>query len=670
MRRTLLAFAVLAGTALVLPTSAAAAPATDNIQLFPLATRFFDSASTPLTPGVAQALTFGYPRVIANLGLSSVTQPTWVYAHPCGQPVDRSKPAAAFDEPGFNSVNLVPVNIGSCITMIGSARVTVDLVASQGPGAGAPYVELPESVEVPVSPTGTSTRVNLRVAGVPANATAAVVFAEVLAPERGSVDWMLTNCSGLDLGQRLVAGNDEYSDNLFIIPIDSVGDACFRSLTGQSPVEARIWVDGYLAPGAAPAPAGPRFVGTADQRQPGFVAVPPNRLFDTRQAAAPVQGGTIYRYRFNGLPADATAVAFNLTATQTGGAGFVSAYPCDAGQPPDVSNVNFTGANQTVPNFAIVSLGATQEICFFALTTTHLFADIAGYYVSGGGDGFVPAAPDRLFDTRTSLGRIPGGTVFTADLNGRVGADATAVVMNVTVTDPAAPGFVAAYPCDQPVPTASNVNYGVGETRPNSVTVKLPADKRVCFFTPSATHLLADLGGWYAPSSNIGFIGVKPFRVFDTREPAGSPPLEADSAISLNFPSPYLEALVYNLTATATQGPGFVTGFPCEQPTLPTASNVNFGAAGQTVANLAFLRPGSDGDLCFYTLTGTHLIADEAGFFVSPVPSTVPYEGTTVAAGAAIAHSAGSHSLQPANERSTSSRGAEASDHASHAHAR
>ena len=42
---------------------------------------------------------------------------------------------------------------------------------------------------------------------------------------------------------------------------------------------------------------------------------------------------------------------------------------------------------------------------------------------------------------------------------------------------------------------------------------------------------------------------------------------------------------------------GYVTGYPCSG-TLPAASNVNYTAAGQTVANFAFLTPDAAGDVC------------------------------------------------------------------------
>jgi hypothetical protein len=45
-----------------------------------------------------------------------------------------------------------------------------------------------------------------------------------------------------------------------------------------------------------------------------------------------------------------------------------------------------------------------------------------------------------------------------------------------------------------------------------------------------------------------------------------------------------------NVTATNTTAPGFMTVYPCLAGPLPTASNLNFGAAEST-ANSALMRP-------------------------------------------------------------------------------
>ena len=83
---------------------------------------------------------------------------------------------------------------------------------------------------------------------------------------------------------------------------------------------------------------------------------------------------------------------------------------------------------------------------------------------------------------------------------GRAGVpvDASAVVLNVTVTDPAAAGFVTVSQCGVVQPTASNLNFVAGSTVPNAVIAKVGDGGKVCLFSSQATQLIVDVN-WYFP---------------------------------------------------------------------------------------------------------------------------------------------------------------------------
>ncbi len=75
---------------------------------------------------------------------------------------------------------------------------------------------------------------------------------------------------------------------------------------------------------------------------------------------------------------------------------------------------------------------------------------------------------------------------------------ASAVVMNVTVTNPSAHSVLTAYPADVARPTASNLNYAPGQTVPNLVVVKLSGDGRVKLHNAFGTvDVVADVVGWF-----------------------------------------------------------------------------------------------------------------------------------------------------------------------------
>ena len=132
----------------------------------------------------------------------------------------------------------------------------------------------------------------------------------------------------------------------------------------------------------------------------------------------------------------------------------------------------------------------------------------------GGGQSYrgLPA-PARILDTRpgyatadgqfAGLGLRPGGSVLELQVTNRAGvpAGASSVALNVTVTGPESSGYVTVYPCGQPPPLASSLNFVAGQTVPNTVVSKLSADGKACLYASAATHLVADAGGYFPTST-------------------------------------------------------------------------------------------------------------------------------------------------------------------------
>ena len=96
---------------------------------------------------------------------------------------------------------------------------------------------------------------------------------------------------------------------------------------------------------------------------------------------------------------------------------------------------------------------------------------------SSSGD-FVPLSVARILDTRTGrgapVGAVSSGGIVKLSVLGVAGVPAdnvSAVVMNVTVTQPQTAGYVSVYPDGAAVPTVSNLNFVAGEDVPNLVVV-------------------------------------------------------------------------------------------------------------------------------------------------------------------------------------------------------
>ena len=140
------------------------------------------------------------------------------------------------------------------------------------------------------------------------------------------------------------------------------------------------------------------------------------------------------------------------------------------------------------------------------------------------------ASPARLVDTRLSTtigsGKVgPGGTlvVGVAGTNG-IPANATAAVLNVTVTQPDAGGFTTVYPTGSALPTTSTLNVdGPGQTRAALATVPLGSNGSVSVFSERGSQIIVDVVGYYGPAVSAAgrLVPLAPSRILDTRNGTG-----------------------------------------------------------------------------------------------------------------------------------------------------
>ena len=372
-----------------------------------------------------------------------------------------------------------------------------------------------------------------------------------------------------------------------------------------------------------------------------YLPVAPRRVLDTRHgigaptaAVAPGHALTVnVTQGATGIPAgDAvTAAVVNLTATQPSANGYSTAYPGGTTRPTS-SNVNFT-RNETVANLATVRVDANGNLDLYngSSGTVELVADVEGYYVAGSaGAGYVPVTPKRLLDTRSGIGAAKGsvgeGGQVTLKVLGAGPVPATgvtAVALNVTAVSPTTIGYVTAWPDGSPRPSTSNLNYGAGQTVPNLVIVKVPADGKIDLYNGSAgsVQLLADVEGYYTTAGGDAFVPVNPVREFDTRSGQGGlstlPSQAAQSWSPYDNAFAYYSGVVLNVTATDGTANGDIRVYP-GAASLPTTSNLNY-RAGQNIPGLVMVgvSPEASGNLNFYNdSAGTvDLVTDLFGYF-------------------------------------------------------
>lgn len=262
-----------------------------------------------------------------------------------------------------------------------------------------------------------------------------------------------------------------------------------------------------------------------------------------------------------------------------------------------------------------------------------------------------PIVPVRILDTRIGGSPLgPGGQldVQVAGANGIPG-NATGAVINVTATDTRqAGGFLTVWPTGQPRPDASNLNFGPGQSVPNLVEIQLGSGGQASVWNfNGATDVIFDVTAYItAPISGGGglFNPVTPFRASDTRAgsgyehqgqsmgPGAVEHVDIAGALSARGYGPG-GAVALNVTAVPTgqtQPGGFLTVYPDDQSSPPTASNLNF-KPGPAVPNRVIVKLGTSGGIDIYNYNGvTDVLVDIGGWYSDGLQTTTGAGLTTV----------------------------------------
>ena len=278
--------------------------------------------------------------------------------------------------------------------------------------------------------------------------------------------------------------------NQAVVPLEA-GRMCLYSLVSTDVV---VDVNGY-------------FHGGADS---AFTPTPPRRLLDSRtDARGPFRATEerVLAVAGGGLaaPAGATSVALNVTVDRPIAAGFLRVYPCGSTAGSEISNVNFV-ANDSRPNSVVVPVDAGGRICMRSLVDTDVVVDFTGFFSDADGLDFQALDPIRLFDSRSTDGRlnettggarVGAGEVVRLDVAGSRGVpeDAKAVSVNLTATEALAGSFLTVYPCGDR-PTTSTVNILPGQTAAaNGAMVMLSGGGDLCVYSLQSVHVIVDING-------------------------------------------------------------------------------------------------------------------------------------------------------------------------------
>jgi hypothetical protein len=348
---------------------------------------------------------------------------------------------------------------------------------------------------VPVAPLGPGGIVTLTVAGVgpvPAGATAVVLNVTVTNTTAASFLTVYPAGGSLPLASNLNWTAGKTLPNLVSVQVGAGGAVTFYNAFGSTDVVADL--EGFFSANLS--------------RE---VALTPARITDTRPGSGlPNAGSTLgaggsldIQVENVGLvpPTGVSAAVLNVTVTDTTAASYLTVWAAGAAQPL-ASNLNWT-PGLTVPNRVIVPLSASGRITVFnKFGSADVVVDVSGYFqaATSGGQFFTPLTPFRIEDTRTDGKTLSSNSSFNLQVGGANGVPSTAsaVVLNVTVTNTTAPSFLTVWPATSSRPQASDLNWTAGVIVPNLVVATVGTTGAITFYNSAgSTDVVVDLLGWF-----------------------------------------------------------------------------------------------------------------------------------------------------------------------------
>ncbi|MEZ0096248.1 hypothetical protein [Streptacidiphilus sp. EB129] len=233
-----------------------------------------------------------------------------------------------------------------------------------------------------------------------------------------------------------------------------------------------------------------------------YTPVQPTRVLDTRHLGplGPGAQRTVQLTSMPGIPADASALLVNLTATNASTRSYLTAAPTGAAY--TTSTVNYE-PGKDISNQAVVPVSNGSITVHNNGGSVDAVLDVVGYYSIHGQGLFTPVPPSRVLDT--PAGGHPLGPDSTLRLavtgHGGVPAGAIGAVVNLTATQEARPSHLTVWPDGQPRPGTSSLNTNPWSDIAGHVQTRLGPDGAVDIYNHAgSTQLIADVYGYFTTS--------------------------------------------------------------------------------------------------------------------------------------------------------------------------
>lgn len=426
--------------------------------LGPRETRSFQVTGKSGIPASATAVTF-------NLTVAQPSAAGFVTAFPAGQ----QRPTASNINfvRGEAIANLVTVPIGSggqvsLYNASGTTDVIADVVGYYGPASGgAAYSALnPERIldsrdgnGTTADPFGPGETRQLQITGranVPATATAVAFNLTAISPTAAGFLTAYPAGTIRPTASNLNFVKGDVIANLVVVRVGTGGQVSIFNNSGATDVAADIV--GYFSDSGGAAAL--------------FTPLTPERFLDTRdgtgglrQRIGPSESRSLQITGRGGIPDNATAVTFNLTAVSPSSSGFFTAYPSGTIR-PTASNVNFVRGD-VIANLVIVRIGSGGRVDIFNNSGfADAVADVVGYYVAPPAPSASASASGTASPTSsTSATATPTATVSTTatpaataspTVTATATASTTATATPTTTVTPTTTAVAAASSTDAP----------------------------------------------------------------------------------------------------------------------------------------------------------------------------------------------------------------------------
>jgi hypothetical protein len=232
---------------------------------------------------------------------------------------------------------------------------------------------------------------------------------------------------------------------------------------------------------------------------------------------------------------------------------------------------------------------------------------------------YVPVAPVRFVDTRLAVG-APKGAVsgpLTVQVPDAVPADAAGVVLNASVVDPTAAGYLRAAATGT-TPLATALNYSAGQSTTGLVVTTMDPTRHTTMTLYGGTgQVVLDVVGYYSSTPGTGghYVPLAPTRIADSRTGIGIGPGPQHGDVTVPLPDTVpadAPGVVLNVSVVEPDRPGYLRVAPAGS--APTTTALNYPAT-RSATGLVLTRAAARAVTVAMHGGSAQLVVDLVGYY-------------------------------------------------------